>query len=115
MLKQGTFVNKKFNRLLLGYIWGCLALGITLMTDSLISGNQLGETALEAVTIVFPLFSVVYFLVNLLHQDRQFYSVNILANLKKKKHIKRSAPALFFQFYSESFWHLFSGLQKFPY
>jgi len=61
MLKQGTFINKKFNRLLLGNIWGWLAFCINLMTDSLVSGNQLGEVSLQAVTIVFPLFSVIYF------------------------------------------------------
>jgi len=61
MLKQGTFINKKFNRLILGNIWGWLAYCINMMIDSLISGNQLGEVSLQAVSIVYPLFSVVYF------------------------------------------------------
>ena len=61
MLKQGTFINKKYNKLMLGSIWGGLAYGINLMTDSIISGNTLGEVSLQAVSIVFPLFSVIYF------------------------------------------------------
>ena len=61
MQKQGTFINKKFNKLLLGCFWGNLAYTINLMTDSIISGNVLGEVSLQAVSIVFPLFSVVYF------------------------------------------------------
>lgn len=43
MLKQGTFINKRFNTLLLGCFWGNLAYAINLMTDSIISGNALGE------------------------------------------------------------------------
>ena len=61
MLKQGAFINKKFNKLLLGCFWGNLAYVINLMTDSIISGNVLGEVSLQAVSIVYPLFSVVYF------------------------------------------------------
>ena len=61
MLKQGTFISKKFNKLLLGCIWGSLAYAINLMMDSIISGNVLGEVSLQAVSIVYPLFSVVYF------------------------------------------------------
>ena len=60
MLKQGTFINKRFNTLLLGCFWGNLAYTINLMTDSIISGNVLGEVSLQAVSIVYPLFSVVY-------------------------------------------------------
>jgi len=65
LLKEGTFVNRKFDRLFLGLFWGWLAYCINLMTDSLISGNQLGETSLQAVTIVMPLFSIIYFFVYL--------------------------------------------------
>lgn len=61
MLKQGTFINKKYNKLMLGGIWGGLAYAVNLMTDSIISGNTLGEVSLQAVSIVFPLFSVIYF------------------------------------------------------
>lgn len=61
MLKQGAFISKRFNKLLMGSIWGSLAYAVNLMTDSLVSGNQLGEVALQAVSIVYPLFSVVYF------------------------------------------------------
>ena len=61
MLRQGTFINKKFNRLLFGCFWGNLAYAINLMTDTIISGNALGEISLQAVAIVFPLFSVAYF------------------------------------------------------
>lgn len=61
MLKQGTFINRKFDKMLLGCIWGSLAYGVNLMTDSIISGNVLGETSLQAVSIVYPLFSIVYF------------------------------------------------------
>ncbi len=61
MLKQGAFVNKKFNRFVLGNIWGCLAYSVNLMIDSLISGNQLGESSLQAVSIVYPLMSLISF------------------------------------------------------
>lgn len=61
MLKQGTFINKRFNKLFLGCFWGNLAYAINLMTDSIISGNALGEVSLQAVSIIYPLFSVVYF------------------------------------------------------
>ena len=61
MLKQGTFINKRFNKLLLGCFWGNLAYAINLMTDSIISGKALGEVSLQAVSIVYPLFSLIYF------------------------------------------------------
>lgn len=60
MLKKGAFISKRFNTLLLGCIWGNLAYCINMMTDSIISGNALGEVSLQAVSIVYPLFSVVY-------------------------------------------------------
>ncbi len=47
--------------MLLGCFWGSLAYAINLMTDSIVSGNVLGEVSLQAVSIVYPLFSVVYF------------------------------------------------------
>ena len=61
MLKQGTFINKKFNKQFWGCVWGSLAFAINLMIDSIVSGNTLGEVSLQAVSIVYPLFSVVYF------------------------------------------------------
>jgi len=61
MLKQGTFIGKRFNKLLLGTIWGSLAFSVNMMIDSLISGNRLGELSLEAVSIVYPIFALIYF------------------------------------------------------
>ncbi len=61
MVKQGTFIRSKMRKLLLCNIWGWLAYCVNLMTDSLISGNRLGEVSLQAVSIVLPLFSVVVF------------------------------------------------------
>lgn len=61
MLKQGTFVSKKYNSLVFGNVWGRLACCINPMIDSFISGNQLGGVSLQAVSIVFPLFFVISF------------------------------------------------------
>jgi len=61
MLKQGSLIRKRYTRLLLCFLFGWLAYSVNLMTDSILGGSQLGELALTAVSIVTPLYSVVYF------------------------------------------------------
>jgi len=61
MLKQGTFITKKYTTLLLGNLLGGLILGFSVMSDSIIGGNQLGEVSLQAVSIVYPLYSIIGF------------------------------------------------------
>ena len=62
MLKQGTFINKKFYRMLIFNLlsWGAYAANS--MIDAVLGGNQLGEIALSAVSIVAPLGSFISFL-----------------------------------------------------
>jgi len=61
MQKQGSFIKKKFNKLLICSILTWSAYCLNLMVDSIIGGNQLGETALQAITIVAPIMSVIQF------------------------------------------------------
>ena len=62
MLKQGTFINKKFYSMLFFNLlcWG--AYSANTMIDAILGGNQLGEVALSAVSIVAPINSFVSFL-----------------------------------------------------
>lgn len=61
MLKQGTFINKKFYSMLLFNLlsWGAYAANS--MIDAILGGSQLGEIALSAVSIVAPLYSFITF------------------------------------------------------
>ncbi len=62
MLKQGAFINKKFYSMLLFNLlsWGAYA--VNSMIDAILGGNQLGEVALSAISIVAPIGSFVSFL-----------------------------------------------------
>lgn len=62
MLKQGTFINKKYYSMLLFNLlsWGAYA--VNSMIDAILGGNQLGEVALSAISIVAPIGSFVSFL-----------------------------------------------------
>lgn len=59
MLKQGTFINKKFYSMLFFNLltWG--AYSINTMIDAILGGSQLGEVALAAVSIVSPLYTFI--------------------------------------------------------
>jgi len=59
MLKQGSFVNRKYRLLLIVNILSWMAFCLNFLIDSIIGGNQLGETALSAVSIVSPLVFVI--------------------------------------------------------
>jgi len=61
MLKKGSFINKKYYQLLLCNLLTSGSYGVNIMIDSLVGGNQLGETVLSAVSIVNPIFSMVIF------------------------------------------------------
>ncbi len=61
MLKQGTFINKKYYSMLLFNLLAWSASSINSMVDAILGGNQLGEVALTAVSIVAPLSSIAYF------------------------------------------------------
>ena len=62
MLKQGTFINKKYYSILIFAVLCNLANEINIMVDAIIGGNQLGEIALSAVSIVSPLSSIISFI-----------------------------------------------------
>jgi len=61
MLKQGTFIRRKYYMLFACSLLGAVANGVNTMLDSVLSGNQLGETALAAVSIGAPLSFILYF------------------------------------------------------
>jgi len=96
ILKQGSFVSKKFNKLLLGYIWGCLANSIALMTDAIINGNQLGETALEAVTILYPLISISYFFGELISSGSSIIFGKYIGEFEEEKAHKAAGSSICF-------------------
>jgi len=61
MLKQGSFIKKKYYKVFAESLPGSFAVGISIMLDSVLSGNQLGEAALTAVSIVAPLQFIILF------------------------------------------------------
>lgn len=61
MLKQGTLANKKYYSMLLFNFLTFATYTINTMVDAILGGNQLGEVALQAVSIVAPLYSVCCF------------------------------------------------------
>ncbi len=61
MQKPGSFIRDKFAKLFFVNLLAFSSYSMNLMIDAILGGNQLGETALTAVSIVAPLFSVVYF------------------------------------------------------
>ena len=64
MLKQGTFINKKFYSML---VFGLLYMfmdSFNMMLDAILGGNKLGEVALQAVSIVAPLSYIIAFSVH---------------------------------------------------
>lgn len=61
MLKQGTFINKKFYSMLAFNLLSWGAMLINGVVDAILGGYQLGETALMAVSIVTPLASLISF------------------------------------------------------
>lgn len=61
MLKKGTFIRKKFYSML---FFNLLSVGmdsVNTMIDAILGGNQLGEVALQAVSIVAPLVAFITF------------------------------------------------------
>lgn len=61
MLKQGTFISKKYYSLLFFNLLAWSAGSINSMIDAILGGYQLGEVALTAISIVSPLWSLVLF------------------------------------------------------
>lgn len=94
MLKQGTFINKRTNRVFYGCIWGSLAYAINLMTDSLVSGNILGELSLQAVSIVYPLFSVIYIFAYLISPGAAVIFGKLIGEFKEKEAYKVAGTSL---------------------
>lgn len=94
MLKQGTFINKRTNRVFFGCVWGSLAYAINLMTDSLISGNTLGELSLQAVSIVYPLFSVAYIFAYLIAPGASIIYGKLIGEFKEKEAYRVSGTCL---------------------
>lgn len=68
MLKRGSFIKNKYRKLMACNLltWG--SYGLNVMIDALVGGNQLGETALTAVSIVSPILSVILFCSDLFEQ-----------------------------------------------
>jgi len=58
MLKEGSFINRRYNLLLICNIITYLAYIFSEFIDSLLGGNHLGETALAAIGIIYPLVSL---------------------------------------------------------
>ncbi len=94
MLKQGTFINRKFNKLFFGAFWGTLSYTVNMMTDSLISGNQLGEVSLQAVSIVFPLFSVVSFFSMLISPGASVIFGKLIGEFREKEAHRAAGTAM---------------------
>ena len=95
MLKQGTFINKKYYSLLFFNLLTWSAFAINMMTDAILGGNQLGEVALKAVSIVAPIGSFVSFSRTFLLLAAESCMGYLLANLKRMRPIKLQGFPLF--------------------
>jgi len=62
MLQQGSFTRCIFRKLMLSNVLGWGAYCANLAIDAILGGSQLGELALNAISIITPLTSIIYFL-----------------------------------------------------
>jgi len=61
MLKNGSFINRKYRVMLIGSLLGWLVALLGGMADSLVAGIFLDAEAVSAVGLISPIYSMVYF------------------------------------------------------
>jgi len=95
MLKEGTFIKKKFTKLYIAAFLGWLVALLGGMADSIIAGLFLDSEAVSAVGLITPISSLIYFLAYLISIGTALYYAKTLGAFQYEKAKKIAGMGIF--------------------